>query len=99
MSTRLFIDRVPVYDGFNDVVERIVSTLHRDNAKAACRVIGAAPPWSFDPLTSGGLIAGVKPDAVVATLASLHQAGYDRAVVIGEIVGTGQDPGPSIHLA
>jgi selenide,water dikinase len=100
VSARLFADRVPVYDGFNEVVERgIVSTLHRDNAKASCRVIGAAAAWLFDPQTSGGLIAGVKPDAVVATLASLHQAGYDRAVVIGEIVAGGQDPGPSIHLA
>lgn len=100
MSAHLFVDRIPVYDGFNDVVARgIVSTLHRDNAKVACRMVGSEPAWLFDPQTSGGLIAGVKPENVVATLASLHQAGCDRAIVIGEIVAMGRDSAPTIHVS
>ena len=37
------------------VAQGIVSSLHRDNAKVACRVDGPEPlpAWLFDPQTSG----------------------------------------------
>jgi selenide,water dikinase len=99
VSARLLADKVPVYDGFNDVVGRgIVSTLHRDNAKTACRVTGTSPAWLFDPQTSGGLIAGVKPDAVERTLEALKQAGCERAAVIGEIIAA-DSSGPTLYLS
>ena len=77
----------------------IVSSLHRDNAKAACRVqCTSAPPWLFDPQTSGGLLAAVKPDKVTRTLEALHAAGFSRAVVIGEVVPIEAGSGPTIYL-
>ena len=99
VSARLLAAKVPVYDGFNEVVEGgIVSTLHRDNAKTSCRIVGTAPAWLFDPQTSGGLIAGVRPEAVEATLRQQHEAGCKDAVVIGEIIALDVNAGPVIHL-
>src|SRR5262249_9050959 len=59
-AARLDAARVPLYEGFTEVVGRgIVSTLHPDNAKMACRVESAEPPaWLVDPQTSGGRLAG-----------------------------------------
>jgi selenide,water dikinase len=88
-SARLSAAAVPLHEGFVDVVaEGIVSTLQRDNAKLSCRIEaeGNMPAWLFDPQTSGGLLAGVKPAAVESTLRQLRQAGYDQAAVIGEVV-------------
>src|SRR5438270_3436713 len=51
-AARLEAAQVPLYDGFTAVVGRgIVSSLHRDNAKVACRVQGppTSPAWLFDP--------------------------------------------------
>ncbi len=99
VSARLKARDVPVFDGFGAVVERgIVSTLHRDNAKTACRVIGVPPAWLFDPQTSGGLIAGVRLDSVERTLEALHQAGCAHAAVIGEVVAVEPNAGPMIEL-
>jgi selenide,water dikinase len=92
---------VPLYDGFHEVVAAgIVSTLHRDNAKVGCRVgtTAAAPAWLFDPQTSGGLLAGVKPERVPETLAALHAAGYSRAAVIGRVAALGKDEAPMIQV-
>ena len=91
VSARLSGKVVPLHDGFTDVVSRgIVSSLHGDNAKMSCRVQGLSPlpAWLFDPQTSGGLLAGVKPVRVEATLRRLREAGYPDAVVIGEILPT-----------
>lgn len=98
LSARLWTDKVPVYDGFDAVVAQgIVSTLQRDNAKTAVRVAAEKPPaWLFDPQTSGGLIAGVKADAVERTLQALRAAGYQNAAAIGEVIAL--DKKPSIQL-
>jgi selenide, water dikinase len=100
VSARVAIKDVPVYRGFEEVVSRgIVSSLHRDNAKMACRVDGpGAPAWLFDPQTSGGLLAAVKPEQVEATLQRLHQAGYAKAAVIGTVVPTDGKSGSSVYL-
>jgi selenide,water dikinase len=101
MSARLTAKEVPVYDGFADVVAAgIVSSLHRDNLKTACRVDGptSLPGWLFDPQTSGGLLAAVKPEAVGATLDKLQQAGLPDARIIGEVVPATSAAGSVIHI-
>jgi selenide,water dikinase len=92
---------VLVYKGFAEVVAGgIVSSLHKDNAKVACRVQSDAPPpaWLFDPQTSGGLLAGVKPEQVPATLNELHAAGYTRAGVIGIVTAIQNGEAPGVRL-
>ena len=91
-------ESVPRYLGFDEVVRRgIVSSLHRDNAKVACRVRGSASPaWLFDPQTSGGLLAAVPATAVTETLEQLRRAGCGDAALIGAVVPTEGDDPPAI---
>ena len=101
VSAALKAADVPRYAGFDEVTSRgIVSTLHGDNAKAACRVEGAAPlpAWLFDPQTSGGLLGAVKPELVDSTLRQLHEAGFRDSAVIGEVVGLEAGQAPTIFL-
>jgi selenide,water dikinase len=101
VSARLHVKQVPLYPGFDEVVAQgIVSSLHRDNAKMACRVQGptALPAWLFDPQTSGGLLAAVRPEAADEIVRQLRQSGYARAGVIGEVVPIEVDSTPGICL-
>ncbi len=102
VSARLDSRRIPLYTGFNEMVEHgIVSTLHADNAKAACRVQGSLPlpAWLFDPQTSGGLLASVKREQAADIVQSLHDAGYPSTAIIGEILTPEQESGgPSLVL-
>jgi selenide,water dikinase len=101
VSARLSSKSVPRYEGFAEVVAHgIVSSLHRDNAKMSCRVHGPVPlpEWLFDPQTSGGLLAAVKPEQVEATQQRLRQAGYGDTTVIGEVLRTDSDDSPFIYL-
>ena len=97
----LNVAQVPLYAGFREVVaEGIVSSLQRDNAKVGCRVQSAtpAPEWLFDPQTSGGMLAAVRPAAVGETLRQLHAAGYAAATAVGRVVPLAPDVGPAIQL-
>lgn len=88
VSALLSLERVPLYDGFAEVTgQGIVSSLHADNAKLACRIEGATalPAWLFDPQTSGGLLAAVRPDAVNDVVEELRRSQYAKAAVIGEV--------------
>jgi selenide,water dikinase len=98
VSARLAAADVPLYDGFAEVVAGgIVSTLHRDNAKVACRVVAAAPPaWLFDPQTSGGLLGAVRPERAEQTVRLLREGGCPAAAVIGEVVPVEGDAAPFI---
>jgi selenide,water dikinase len=100
VSARLLEEHVPLYEGFTDVVSTgIVSSLHHDNAKTACRVNAAsAPPaWLFDPQTSGGLLAALRPEAVADTLDRLRRARCQHAAEIGEVVAVdGNNPSLSV---
>ncbi len=98
VSARLTAANVPLYRGFEEVVRLgIVSSLHRDNAKLACRVRGAsAPAWLFDPQTSGGLLAAVPAASVAETREQLRKAGCENAAVIGEVVPLEGDDPPEI---
>jgi selenide, water dikinase len=99
VSARLSGKEVPRYAGFEEVVSRgIVSSLHRDNAKLACRVhsTSAPPAWLFDPQTSGGLLGAVGAESAARTLDQLRQAGYKDAAVIGEVIPVEDDHLPMI---
>jgi selenide,water dikinase len=101
VSALLTPDTVPRYAGFEDVVARgIVSSLHEDNAKMACRVQGKPPlpAWLFDPQTSGGLLAGVPADSVAETLHLLREAGFAQTAVIGDVFQWGDKGAPVIEL-
>jgi selenide,water dikinase len=101
VSARLKAASVPVYEGFEAVTtEGIVSSLHRDNAKQSCRVTSrAAPPaWLFDPQTSGGLLAGVKPAEVDHILDELRQVGFSEVAAIGEVIAAKSGDSPVIYL-
>jgi selenide,water dikinase len=97
LSARLNPARVPLYAGFADVVrEGIVSSLHEDNARSACRVQTktVSPAWLFDPQTSGGILAAVKPAVAGDVLRELIEAGYKDAAIIGEVspIAAGKTP-------
>ena len=100
LSAHLFADKVPVYAGFNEVVAAgIVSSLQRDNAKVACRIVSSNPPaWLFDPQTSGGLLAGVHADGAERALNELRAAGCQDAAVIGEVVALEANGGPMVVM-
>lgn len=92
VGAKLYADRVPLLDGFLDVAAAgIVSTLHRDNVKVACRIGGPEPlpAWLFDPQTSGGLLAGVPAECADEIIRELLAAGYSEAAMIGEVHGSG----------
>jgi selenide,water dikinase len=100
VSARLRGGDVPRYAGFAEVVARgIVSTLHRDNAKLACRVgiDGPPPAWLFDPQTSGGLLAGVRPETAADAVRRLRAAGYSATAIIGEVVPPGDAPAITVE--
>ncbi len=89
-SARIDTKAVPVYAGFAEVVAAgVTSTLHPGNARVAARVVGDAPAWMYDPQTSGGMLAGVRPEHAAEALERLHGAGLFEAAVIGEVVAGG----------
>lgn len=95
VSVRLFGSRVPLLPGFQEVVDSgIVSTLHGDNAKLACRIHGSSslPGFLFDPQTSGGLLAGVSSEKARRILEDLVEAGCQSAAIIGEVTAAGESP-------
>ena len=98
VSAHLQAAKICVFDGFNEVAERgIVSTLHSDNAKASCRVQGPSP-WLFDPQTSGGLLAAVKPEVANEVLRLLIESGCADAAIVGEVVALAPGETPLIRV-
>jgi selenide,water dikinase len=101
VSARLFSKDVRTLAGFDEVVAAgIVSTLHEDNSKVSRRIRGPdeLPAWLFDPQTSGGLLAGVRPEAVEAVMQGLSQAQLYDAAVIGEVLPLGTDGEPTLTI-
>jgi selenide, water dikinase len=100
VSARLDRKAVPLHEGFAEVVSKgIVSSLHADNAKASCRIHGPLrlAEWLFDPQTSGGLLAAVKPERAGAVLQRLREASCNAAA-IGEIIPAGGNDSPFLDL-
>ena len=99
-TAEIDVASVPLLDGAEDAVEAgYLSSLHPDNLRLR-RAVSDAGRWSaspryellFDPQTAGGLLAGVRPEAVEGCLAELRAGGYPHAAVIGTVraeVGAG----------
>ena len=97
VGLQIAVKRLPVHDGFFDMLARGVTTgATRDNighvAPKLVDEIGLDKPRRellHDPQTSGGLLLSVPPESAEALLAALERTGH-RAVDIGEVV-----PGPA----
>jgi selenide,water dikinase len=88
-SARLRAHAVPVLPGFDQLAGAgVVSSLQEANSRCGCRIASAKPleAWLFDPQTSGGLLAGVRPEKVDALLEQLRDSGAVAARAIGEVL-------------
>ena len=88
---------IPVLDGAATCISHlgITSSLHEANRRSAG--LGASVEsvesvnsggkfeFLFDPQTSGGLLASIKPEETEACIRELHEAGYDSATMIGRV--------------
>lgn len=93
VSATIDPDAIPLLPGFREVTAQgIVSSLHEDNRKVACRIVGEPHPWLFDPQTSGGLLASVRAASAGSVVAQLREAGYHHATVVGEVTAVGKAP-------
>ncbi len=88
----LELDQLPLLQGAVECASRgYLSSLHPHN-EAAGRLIQnretgcrhARYPLLFDPQTAGGLLASLPPAQAADCLATLHNAGYKDARIIGE---------------
>lgn len=89
VSAKIDLAAVAVLAGFAEVAGLgVVSTLQEGNARVACRIeCGSTPPaWFFDPQTSGGLLAGVRPERADDVLRRLRESGATDAAVIGDAI-------------
>jgi selenide,water dikinase len=90
---RLEFARLPVHDGFFDLVKRGVTTgctdANEDNVKAVLTDRAGLDRFRrellFDPQTSGGLLLSTPADSAEALLAALLAGGH-RAAEIGEVL-------------
>lgn len=96
VGLRVEFARLPVYDGFYELVRKGISTGCTDHNRAAAEAefadrAGLDPARAellFDPQTSGGLLVAVPEENADPLLAALLADGH-RAAEIGEVV-----PGP-----
>ncbi len=94
----LQLEAIPVLAGaLESTGAGILSSLHERNAIAVHSIANARDlashrylPLLFDPQTSGGLVAGIRPELAAACLAALHSAGC-TASVIGRITHRSRD--------
>ena len=89
VGARLDLAAVPVLPGARALAALgVASTLAGPNRAAWGAALPDTPEGALlaDPQTAGGLLAAVPPDEAVALLRRLHEAGHDRAAMIGEIV-------------
>jgi selenide,water dikinase len=89
-DAELDLAALPLYDGARALADAgIVSTLLPENLALAGLLRGEADAATrallFDPQTSGGLLAGVRPARAEACAAALRAAGYAAAAVIGRV--------------
>jgi selenide,water dikinase len=93
VGIRVEMDRIPMHEGFSELVARGVSTgstqANRANAQAWFEekrsLTAVQRELLFDPQTSGGLLISAPPDQADALLAALSASGH-RAAVIGEVL-------------
>jgi selenide,water dikinase len=92
VTATLVLESLPALPGALELLGRGVrSTFHAENSRLrhGLRIDPAARTdprleLLFDPQTSGGLLFGVDPESADEAIEQLHQAGDERAVVIGE---------------
>ena len=82
--------RLPLYEGALALARAgVYSTLLPENLTLAGLLRGPASDMAkailFDPQTSGGLLAGVRPGNAEECVAQLRAAGHDRATCVGRV--------------
>ena len=101
VDARVTLGAIPLLDGFAELSGKgIRSSLDPSNRESehaiddAARELRTGPQYDalFDPQTSGGLLIAARPEFTDALVARLREAGYDRAVVIGEVLERSADP-------
>jgi selenide,water dikinase len=100
VEAELHLGTVPLLDGAEETVRAgILSTLQPANLRlrhAVADAAGAADTARysliFDPQTSGGLLAGVRPDRVEACITDLRAAGYSHAAIVGQVLPRSERP-------
>lgn len=105
VSITLDFAKIPHYAESIDFIELHTSTgvtaANRDMVKGHVTFDGAirdAERWLlYDPQTSGGLLIFVAAESAAVLLRELHDAGVERAQVIGEVRAA--DGSPMIHIA
>jgi selenide,water dikinase len=99
LGAEIWPDAIRLLAGAREAIQAgIVSSLQQANERALSSVdVGNFKRTDvrvrvlLDPQTSGGLLAAVKPDRAEACIASLHQAGYTQAAVIGRVCALRDD--------
>ena len=84
---------LPIMDGALDTVRLgILSSLQPANVRLrrAIRNMDTVRdheryPLMFDPQTSGGLLASLRPERAEACLQALHELGYEQASIVGRV--------------
>jgi selenide,water dikinase len=90
----LDLDAVPLMDGAAETVKAgIVSSLQPQNVRLRRAVAnqeeaGKDPryPLIYDPQTAGGLLASVPADRADECVAALKSLGYERTMIVGEVL-------------
>ncbi|MDA1100316.1 MAG: selenide, water dikinase SelD [Proteobacteria bacterium] len=93
VDVEIDLDSLPILDGAEETVRLgILSSLQPANVRLrrAIRNLEATRdniryPLIFDPQTSGGLLASIRPEEAQACLRALHDLGYDQAAIIGRV--------------
>jgi selenide,water dikinase len=108
MGARLQLDALPVLDGAAETIAMgILSSLQPQNVRLRRSIdnvssVSESPlyPIIFDPQTSGGMLASIPPERVEECMKELRKRGYDRAVIVGEVVGhpTTSEEAGTIHI-
>ena len=97
-SATIRMDHVPRLQGCQRLIEAgVESTLTPDNRLAAAKVQlgdlnGSRYASLFDPQTCGGLLLGLDPGSVDASLEFLANQGFEKSAVIGEVTERQGDP-------
>jgi len=94
VDVELDLNAVPLMDGASETVKAgIVSSLQPQNVRLRRAVAnqeeaGKDPryPLIYDPQTAGGLLASVPGDRAEACVAALKALGYERTMIVGEVL-------------
>ncbi|MDX2504448.1 MAG: selenide, water dikinase SelD [Gammaproteobacteria bacterium] len=91
---RIDLTTLPVMSGAHEMIELgIFSSLQEENIRLKQGISNVERisehqnyPFLFDPQTAGGLLAGIPRENATQCIRKLKQAGYQSAVIIGDII-------------